>query len=131
MSTCACGCGSEHVRQGEPLMQSQEPTQEIDKMRVESNLALTAAVIAALMGAALRAQPASAQDRGRELLAFDVKLDVVKQELSPEFCWFHPRVAAVPGAGREGQPAVIMTLQKHLVASDHYSGFGKADRDWL
>jgi len=57
-----------------------------------------------------------------EPLAFDVKLNVVKQELHPEFCWFHPRVAAIPGAGREGQPAVVMTLQKHLAASDHYSG---------
>ena len=55
-------------------------------------------------------------------LAFDVKLDVVKQELHPDFCWFHPRVAAIPGAGREGRPAVVMTLQKHLGVSDHYSG---------
>ena len=55
-------------------------------------------------------------------VTFDVKLDVVKQELSPDFCWFHPRVAAVPGAGRDGRPAVVMTLQKHLGASDHYSG---------
>jgi hypothetical protein len=54
--------------------------------------------------------------------AFDVHLDVVHQELNPKFCWFHPRVAAVPGAGRNGQPAVIMTLQKHLGVSDHYSG---------
>jgi hypothetical protein len=52
-------------------------------------------------------------------LAFDVKLDVVKQELYPDFCWFHPRVAAIPGAGREGRPAVVMTLQKHLGVSDH------------
>jgi hypothetical protein len=55
-------------------------------------------------------------------LAFDVKLDVVKQELHPDFCWFHPRVAAIPGAGCEGRPAVVMTLQKHLGISDHYSG---------
>jgi hypothetical protein len=52
-------------------------------------------------------------------LAFDVKLDVVRQELRPDFCWFHPRVAAIPGAGREGRPAVVMTLQKHLGISDH------------
>ena len=31
-----------------------------------------------------------------------VKLDVAKQELHPAFCWFHPRPAAVPGAGRNG-----------------------------
>lgn len=52
----------------------------------------------------------------------DVRLDVAKKELSPDFCWFHPRVAAVPGAGRGGGPAVIMTLQKHLRVSDYYSG---------
>ncbi len=51
-----------------------------------------------------------------------IRLDVVKQETSPEFCWFHPRVAAIPGAGRNGRPSVILTLQKHLRASDHYSG---------
>jgi len=53
---------------------------------------------------------------------FTVKLDVVRQELRPEFCWFHPRVAAVPGMGHGGRPAVIMTLQKHLFVSDYYSG---------
>jgi hypothetical protein len=47
---------------------------------------------------------------------------VVKQELSPKFCWFHPRVAAIPGAGRDGRPAVVMTLQRHLHVSDFYSG---------
>jgi hypothetical protein len=53
---------------------------------------------------------------------FDVEAEVVHRELSPEFCWFHPRVAAIPGAGKDGWPAVVMTIQKHLVASDHFSG---------
>jgi hypothetical protein len=91
-------------------------------MRIERNLALAAAMMAAVVGAGLWPRPGFTQDRGGGLLGFGVKLDVVKQELSPEFCWFHPRVAAVPGAGREGLPAVVMTLQKHLVVSDHYSG---------
>ena len=30
---------------------------------------------------------------------FDVKTEVVHRELSSEFCWFHPRVAAIPDAG--------------------------------
>ena len=55
-------------------------------------------------------------------LAFDVRLAVVRQELRPDFCWFHPRVAPIPGAGHDGRPAVVMTLQKHLGVSDHYSG---------
>lgn len=53
---------------------------------------------------------------------FSVQLDVVKQELHPDYCWFHPRVAAVPGAGKDGGPLVVLTIQKHLVADDHYSG---------
>lgn len=44
------------------------------------------------------------------------------QVLEPGFCWFHPRAAALPGAGQNGQPAVVVTIQKHLVASDHFSG---------
>ncbi len=55
-------------------------------------------------------------------VAFSVKTDVVHRELNRGFCWFHPRVAALPGFGRDGGPAVIMTIQKHLAADDHYSG---------
>lgn len=55
-------------------------------------------------------------------LDFSVKLDVVKQELNPAFCWFHPRSAAIPGAGLDGKPLVVLTIQKHLTADDHYSG---------
>jgi hypothetical protein len=53
---------------------------------------------------------------------FAVTLDVVLKELHPDWCWFHPRAAAIPGEGREGAPAVVLTLQRHLVADDHYSG---------
>jgi hypothetical protein len=56
------------------------------------------------------------------LLPFQAQADVAHSELSPKFCWFHPRVAALPGFGNDQQPAVIMTIQKHLAASDHYSG---------
>ena len=55
-------------------------------------------------------------------LPFDIAAEPAVQELSPEFCWFHPRAAAIPGAGTEGKPAVMMTLMKHLAADDHYSG---------
>lgn len=65
------------------------------------------------------------------LLPFEVRADVAFQELSPEFCWFHPRVAAIPQAGKGGQPAVIMTLLKHLAADDHYSGLYFARTDDL
>lgn len=55
-------------------------------------------------------------------LPFHVLTDVTHQELSSEFCWFHPRAAAIPGYGEKDKPAVIMTVQKHLVVSDFYSG---------
>ena len=55
-------------------------------------------------------------------LQFHVETVVAYQELSPSFVWFHPRAAAIPGYGEGGNPAVIMTIQKHLVVSDFYSG---------
>src|SRR5688500_9427526 len=59
---------------------------------------------------------------GPPVVPFKISPEVVHQELSPKFCWFHPRVAAIPGAGKNGRPTVVMTIQKHLLASDHYSG---------
>lgn len=57
-----------------------------------------------------------------DLLPFRVKAEPVFKELTPAHCWFHPRVAAMPGFGKDGQPAVVMTIQKYLSADDHYSG---------
>lgn len=53
---------------------------------------------------------------------FDIQLDTVMEHDEGDFLWFHPRVAAVPGAGKDGAPLVVMTLQKHLHKSDYYSG---------
>ena len=53
---------------------------------------------------------------------FKVHASAVFKELNAKSCWFHPRVAAMPGHGIAGQPAVVMTIQKHLGVSDHYSG---------
>ena len=39
-----------------------------------------------------------------------------------DFCWFHPRVATVPVIKNNGYSRVLMTLQKHLMVSDYYSG---------
>ena len=55
-------------------------------------------------------------------VTFRVQSDFALRELNKNFCWFHPRVAAIPGYGQNGMPAVIMTIQKHLVVSDFYSG---------
>jgi len=74
--------------------------------------------IALLAGALWSSAHLSADDR----LGFDVETNVVHHELNTGFCWFHPRVAALPGFGIQGRPAVIMTIQKHLSADDFYSG---------
>ena len=64
----------------------------------------------------------AAPAEGPELVPFGVKAEPAFKELTPAYCWFHPRVAALPGFGKEGRPAVVMTIQKHLSADDHYSG---------
>ncbi|MEZ6034192.1 MAG: GDSL-type esterase/lipase family protein [Planctomycetaceae bacterium] len=71
----------------------------------------------AIMIAIMLSSPAYAQT----ILPCEVQLDVIHQELSPDFCWFHPRVAAIPNSNSAAQ-TVICTLQKHLGVSDHYSG---------
>ncbi len=53
---------------------------------------------------------------------FDISLDTVVEHDDGKFLWFHPRIAVIPQAGKEGNPAVFMTLQKHLQVSDFYSG---------
>lgn len=55
-------------------------------------------------------------------VGFRVELDTLLEHDDGKFLWFHPRVAALPGFGKDGDPAVLMTLQKHLHTSDHYSG---------
>ena len=55
-------------------------------------------------------------------LDFEIKRDIPLQEVNEEYCWFHPSAAAIPGAGQDGLPAVIMTIQHELAASDFYSG---------
>ena len=52
-----------------------------------------------------------------EPLGFTVKLDTVLEHDDGRFLWFHPRVAAIPKAGRGGKPAVVLTLQELVVLS--------------
>ncbi len=66
--------------------------------------------------------PFATGGEGADVLTVETQAAVVHRELSPDYCWFHPRVAPLPGFGKDGQPAVIMTIQKHLAADDHYSG---------
>lgn len=56
------------------------------------------------------------------LVPFDSTLDTIVEHDDGAFLWFHPRAAVIPQAGKEGRPAVLVTLQKHLQISDFYSG---------
>jgi hypothetical protein len=61
-----------------------------------------------------------------------LRLDVVVEGYDGVFCWFHPRAGAVPGLGKDGQPRVIMTLQKWFTsASDYFSGLSVVCTDDL
>ncbi|OQB33058.1 MAG: hypothetical protein BWY07_01339 [Candidatus Hydrogenedentes bacterium ADurb.Bin170] len=53
---------------------------------------------------------------------YGAAVETVIEHDDGEWLWFHPRAAAAPGFGRDGAPAVVMTLQKHLQISDYYSG---------
>ncbi|MFM7058281.1 MAG: GDSL-type esterase/lipase family protein [Planctomycetota bacterium] len=56
------------------------------------------------------------------VIGFETELQTIHRQLNPDFCWFHPRIAAIPGAQPGDSVRLICTLQKHLRASDHYSG---------
>ena len=56
------------------------------------------------------------------LLQYEVKTQVVLQHKDKTFFWFHPRVAVIRDNGDTQIPPLVMTLQKHLIVSDHYSG---------
>jgi len=63
---------------------------------------------------------------------FSIEVQNVLQRDEDDFIWFHPRATALPAAGRD---AVLMTLQRHLQVSDHYSGLyvmrsGDLGRSW-
>jgi hypothetical protein len=38
------------------------------------------------------------------------------------FFWYHPRASVIPGFGKDGGPAALMTIHRHFLADDHYSG---------
>ena len=60
--------------------------------------------------------------RSGAMLDFEITLETPIKHDDGDFIWFHPRAAAVPGAGEGGGIRVVMTLQKHLLVSDYYSG---------
>ena len=54
-------------------------------------------------------------------LDYQLKLEITLPEAEGKGSWFQPRPVAIPGAGQEGKPAVVMTIQK-AIGSDFFSG---------
>ncbi|MDH7569533.1 MAG: exo-alpha-sialidase [Armatimonadota bacterium] len=56
-------------------------------------------------------------------LRYEVCLQIVRRGYDGETCWVAPRAGTVPGAGQDGHPAVVMTVQKLLLSGvDVFSG---------
>lgn len=72
-----------------------------------------------------------AQDASTIPVDFSIDVQTVVTHDDHDWLWFHPRAAAIPGYGDGGNPAVIMTIQKHLGKSDHYSGLSVLRTDDL
>lgn len=50
---------------------------------------------------------------------FKIDLTTATEGFDKKMCWVHARAGAIPGAGEDGQPLVVMTLQKlQLSGSD-------------
>ncbi len=64
-----------------------------------------------------------------EPIGFRVERETILTHDDGNFLWFHPRAAAIPTLN--GPPSVVMTLQKHLYTSDHYSGMSVMQTDDL
>ncbi|HVJ79444.1 MAG TPA: sialidase family protein [Planctomycetia bacterium] len=67
-----------------------------------------------------------AQSPFREV-PYAVKLETIMEHDDGKFLWYHPRAASFPNPDGNS-PRVLMTLQKHLRTSDHYSGLFTMER---
>ena len=65
-------------------------------------------------------------------VGFELGLDVVRTGFDGETCWVHARAGAIPAAGRDGVPAVVLTMQKLLLSgSDIFYGLHEMRTDDL
>lgn len=65
-------------------------------------------------------------------VVFELGLDAVRSGFDGETCWVHARAGAMPGGGREGMPAVVLTMQKLLLSgSDVFYGLNEMRTDDL
>lgn len=76
----------------------------------------------ALFSAPISAKPSEgASGEDSDGPSYRVQTEVAHQGWDGITCWVHSRAGAVPGAGQDGQPAVVITMHKqHIVGSDIY-----------
>lgn len=55
-----------------------------------------------------------------DVVPFDVKLETVQKFWDGTYDWAQVWAGAIPGAGRDGQPAILITTQKENNKSDDY-----------
>jgi hypothetical protein len=91
-----------------------------------------AAGLAALLLALVLAAPAAIPAVGApDELTFQLRLETPLEHDDGRWLWYHPRVAPLPPPRRGAVPGVVMLLQRHLIASDHYSGLSAMRTDDL
>ena len=64
---------------------------------------------------------------GPRPVPFTIRLETILTHDDGRFLWYHPRAAAIPSARGDALPPILITLQKHLRTSDHYSGLSVLD----
>jgi len=70
----------------------------------------------------LRSAPADPAT-GADATDYDIELSVATKLFDGKRCWCHPRAGIVPGAGNDGLPRVVMTMNTlHLSGSDVFKG---------
>ncbi len=85
---------------------------------------LAVALILVAWGDAVAAEPGPAR------LDYEIKLETLLRAPSEKVSWFQPRPGVVPGAGQNGAPAVVMTIQQ-MLGSDYFTGLSVLRTDDL
>lgn len=79
-----------------------------------------------------RLRPAQAGQDPPSDSAYEVDRHVATKYFDGEHCWSHPRAGIVPGAGRDGRPRVVMTMNTmDLAGSDVFKAFHALKTDDL
>ena len=82
---------------------------------------LTSSLVAGVSLARIPVPGVLADDVGAP--GFNLAHDVPTRLFDGERCWCHPRAGVVPGAGRNGVPRVVLTMNTlHLDGSDVFKG---------